>query len=115
MRDSILLTYEQWPEQLDVYFIPASADIDEVLLTSLKRADGVYFNSVERQPKDAKQEKAAFIVQAAVTVEADHLDQENQYKQNRFHAMLVPFKVREYGFSSARASTIRLIRTGILL
>lgn len=115
MRDSILLMYEQWPEQLDLYYIPANADIDEVLLTSLKRADGVYFNSVERQPKDAKQEKACFIVQAAITNDEDHLDVDNAFKQNRFFAMLVPFKIRDYGFTTGRASTFRVIRTGILL
>ncbi|MND83655.1 hypothetical protein D3C80_755250 [compost metagenome] len=115
MSDSILLMYEQWPEQLDVYYIPANADIDKQLLTALKRADGVYYNSVERQPKDEKQEKACAIVQAAQTAQEDHLDEENRFKQNRFYAQLLPFKVRDYGFSSARASTVRLIRTGILL
>ena len=115
VKDSILLMYEEWPEQLRLYWIPTGTELDSQLLTAIKRSDGLYYNAVERGPETEQQQKACAYVQAAVTEQEDHLDEENAYKQARVFAMLVPFKVREYGFSSASASTVRVIRTGILL
>lgn len=117
-RPNILLNYEQIPEQNDFYFIPASNDLPLSLVHAITRLNDVFINHVEKSPQTDRQWKDTAYLQAAITTSREYLDDQNEYEQNRFFAMLEPFRVSEDNEARIEVggdNTLLLIRTGILM
>lgn len=117
-HDSILLCYELIPEEVSFYYIPAESTVPLPLLHALARLEGVYVNHTTKSPDSERAEKDAAYLQAALCTDRQYLDDKNEYQQNRFFGLLVPFKVTDPSFSFSapgEGGSVHLIRTGFLM
>jgi hypothetical protein len=114
-RDSILLCYEMIPEEVAFYYVPSTSDVPLPLLHALIRLEGVYVNHATKSPDSERADKDAAYLQAALCTDRQYLDDNDQYQQNRFFAMLVKYKVEQASFSFDPGGFVHLIRTGFLM
>lgn len=114
-RESILLCYEQIPEEIAFFFIPSISDVPLPLLHALIRLDDVYVNHLTKNPDTERADKDVAYLQAAVCDDVKHMDEIDQYQQNRFFNLLNKYRVTQTNYSFDPGGPVHLIRTGILL
>jgi hypothetical protein len=114
-RDSILLCYEQIPEEIAFFYIPSISDVPLPLLHALIRLDDVYVNHLTKSPDTERADKDVAYLQAATCDDAKHLDETDQYQQNRFFNLLNKYRINQKSFSFDPGGFVHLIRTGIFL
>jgi len=117
VHEAILLAFEQLPEKVDYYFIPANSKLSENMIGAILVMDGLIINTDECSPETEQQWKAWEYLNAAVTTKEEHLCRVNKFNQNRFYAKLVPYALKfgeKYPAFSVE-NHFRLVRTGIIL
>jgi hypothetical protein len=114
-RENILLCYEQIPEEIAFFFIPADSDLPLPLLHALIRLEDVYVNHVTKSPDTPRADKDVAYLQAATCSDREHLDASDEFQQNRFFNMLNKYRVGDEPFSFDANGAVHLIRTGIML
>lgn len=116
---NILFAYESNPEYTDYYLIPADAEMSVNLRKAVIGINGFMING-DDAAEDAKVWKHWAYVNAALTVDSKHLDQNNTYNENRFHGMLLEYKLdaAEFGVEGPlieHVGPLLLIRAGIIM
>lgn len=114
-RDNILLCYEQIPEEIAFFYIPSLSDVPLPLLHAIVRLEDVYVNHLTKSPDSERADKDVAYLQAAVCDDVKHLDETDQYQQNRFFNLLNKYRINQKSFSFDPGGFVHLIRTGILL
>ena len=91
---NILFAYESNPEYTNYYLIPHDAEMSVNLRKAIIGINGFMVNGTDA-PADAKVWKHWAYVNAAITKEREHLDNNNVHNENRFFGMLNGFQLEE--------------------
>lgn len=115
----ILFMYNAIPEETTFYLIPAEAEMSVNLRKAVLGIDGLVVNASDAD-NDSKVWKHWAYVLAAITENADHLDDNDEFNQNRFHGHLLEYKlpVEELGSGGLKLDTsgdLVLVRAGIYM
>lgn len=115
----ILFMYNSIPEETSFFLIPGEAEMSVNLRKAILGIDGLIVNATDVE-NDGKVWKHWAYVLAALTVKAEHLDNNNEFDQNRFHGHLLPFKLpdEKLGDGGTKIETtgdLVLVRSGIIM
>lgn len=117
---SILFVYNAVPEETRFYLIPADAEMSVNLRKAIIGINGLMVNASDVDDDDDKLWKHWAYVNAAITEKAEHLSNDNQWNENRFHGHLRQFQLEaeDIGAECPIISVdgdLMLVRAGIIM
>lgn len=115
---NILLAYESNPEHTRYFLIPANAEMSVNLRKAILGINGFMINA-DTAEEGAKVWKHWAYVNSAITENAEHLDDNNVYDENRFQGSLLEYEIDEAEFGTDTLlnvdGPVALVRAGIIM